>query len=277
MSLDATRWAWQQAVRPTQKLVLLALADRADEEHKCYPSEARMRADTGLDKKTIMRSISALEEAGKLSVERRTGAVNIYRLIGVSDRQKPIPKKAPVPKTGLVPKTGPGPLPKTGVGTPKNGTGTTPKNGTLNLPVEPINNLPKESMAHAKGTATSKKPSGRKPKTTPPENFQITDTLREWIREEMLVVDIDQETEKFLDYHRAKDSRFASWEAAWRNWMRNADKYAKEDHRRKTKKAPRQTWQLSDGELIAGCQHLGLPTAGKTRAQLIAAIDGEAA
>lgn len=31
----------------------------------------------------------------------------------------------------------------------------------------------------------------------------------------------------FLDHHRARDNRFASWSAAWGTWLRNAEKFAR--------------------------------------------------
>lgn len=39
-------------------------------------------------------------------------------------------------------------------------------------------------------------------------------------------IDMVYETEKFLDHHRAKGSKFLDWEAAWRNWMRRAIEWA---------------------------------------------------
>lgn len=87
MSLDATRWAWEQAeIKATEKLVLLSLADRADENHTCYPSVDRLADDTCLNRKTIMAAISALESAGLIAVDRVFGAANKYQLIGVVDR-----------------------------------------------------------------------------------------------------------------------------------------------------------------------------------------------
>ncbi|HBG31321.1 MAG TPA: hypothetical protein DDW98_11945, partial [Gammaproteobacteria bacterium] len=88
MSLDATRWAWmQQGLSAQQKLVLLALADRADERDICFPSVARLSGDTGLDRKTIMRAVASLEQAGIMEVVRSSGAGNRYRLVGVEHRE----------------------------------------------------------------------------------------------------------------------------------------------------------------------------------------------
>ena len=48
MSIDATRWAWmQQGITQAQKLILLSLADRADEDNRCY--DRCRRNDKALD------------------------------------------------------------------------------------------------------------------------------------------------------------------------------------------------------------------------------------
>ena len=36
------------------------------------------------------------------------------------------------------------------------------------------------------------------------------------------------ELEKFADHHRAKGSKFADWDAAFRNWCRNAEKFRRQ-------------------------------------------------
>jgi hypothetical protein len=94
MSLDATRWAWRQKVTPTQKLVLLALADRADEKHICYPSNTRLQSDTGLYRETIYAAISDMEQSGILTVIRKQGCGNRYQLIGVEGREDQSAKAA---------------------------------------------------------------------------------------------------------------------------------------------------------------------------------------
>jgi len=35
-------------------------------------------------------------------------------------------------------------------------------------------------------------------------------------------VEMPWEWNKFKDHHQAKGSRFVSWDAAWRTWLRNA-------------------------------------------------------
>lgn len=88
MSLDATRWAWVQEISPTSKLVLLSLADRADDNHYCFPSVNRLEKDTGLYRETIMKNIKELESQGLITVVRMIGSGNKYHLNGVADRHK---------------------------------------------------------------------------------------------------------------------------------------------------------------------------------------------
>lgn len=87
MSLDATRWAWQQSgIKSSDKLVLLSMADRADEMHMCWPAVSRIAADTCLNKDTVIASIERLIQAGLLEKKKRWGQSPIYHLIGVIDR-----------------------------------------------------------------------------------------------------------------------------------------------------------------------------------------------
>lgn len=100
MSLDATVWAWRVELpqikggskKPMKRLVLLSLADRAGEDHCCYPSVSRLSKDTGMDRKTIFKVIAELIEDGLIEDsgkrEGSTKQVIVYRLIGVKGREE---------------------------------------------------------------------------------------------------------------------------------------------------------------------------------------------
>lgn len=134
MSRAATDWAWSLSIKPASlKLLLLSLADRADEYHRCYPSIERLVRDTGLDRKTIISNIAKLVDAGVLfdtgKRAGKTGKVKIYRLDLVE--QTDIGKGSlNSPENGTVPKTESSQK-RTG-NSPKNGTLNSPKNGTQN-------------------------------------------------------------------------------------------------------------------------------------------------
>lgn len=75
MSVEALKWAFEQEdVPPGPRFVLVALANRANEEGgDCYPSIAWIKRKTGFSDSTIREYLNALEEQfGKLSkAERR--------------------------------------------------------------------------------------------------------------------------------------------------------------------------------------------------------------
>ena len=81
MSFTATRWAWGvPSLRPSQKLLLLALADRADDSGVCWPSLARLQKDTGLDIKTIRAGLARLCALGLISRNSAPGRGYVYAL-----------------------------------------------------------------------------------------------------------------------------------------------------------------------------------------------------
>jgi DNA-binding MarR family transcriptional regulator len=61
-----------------------------------------------------------------------------------------------------------------------------------------------------------------------PEIFPITEAMRAWAQENLPSVNVERETEQFLDHHRAKGSVFEDWIAAWRTWMRRAASFQEE-------------------------------------------------
>jgi hypothetical protein len=63
--------------------------------------------------------------------------------------------------------------------------------------------------------------------TSAPGIFPITEAMRAWAQANAPEVDVERETEQFLDYHRAKGNLFKDWTAAWRKWMRNATSFQK--------------------------------------------------
>ncbi len=76
-----------------------------------------------------------------------------------------------------------------------------------------------------KGRTTPGGVEARKRASQAPDDFTITDPMRQWATEKAAGVDLDRETERFLDHHRAKGSTFKDWTAAWRTWMSRATQY----------------------------------------------------
>ena len=85
MSILAMTWAWGlMELDQSQTLVLLALADAANDEGVCWPSQAEIGRKARLKDRAVRNQIRSLEAAGLLSVSRRATPqgrkTNVYRL-----------------------------------------------------------------------------------------------------------------------------------------------------------------------------------------------------
>lgn len=72
MSIKAISWAFEQKLKPGPKLVLLKLADNANDEGYCWPSMTHVCEHTGLSRSSVIRHIKSLEAAGLLETKRRS-------------------------------------------------------------------------------------------------------------------------------------------------------------------------------------------------------------
>lgn len=152
MSLDATTWAWKQQLKATEKLVLLSMADRAGEDHKCYPSIARITKDTCLNRKTVTSVMGRLRDAGLIVKTGRMVGPNMsvpeYQLVGVLGREAGAalarPKNGHSPKGNNVQKQ---PDPKTDIAQNRAGGQTQKRVGyqTQKRVTESPNESPNES------------------------------------------------------------------------------------------------------------------------------------
>ena len=55
----------------TQKFLLVALADFADEEDACFPAQERLATMIGIQRQAVSRNLGALEESGLIARSRR--------------------------------------------------------------------------------------------------------------------------------------------------------------------------------------------------------------
>lgn len=65
-----------------------------------------------------------------------------------------------------------------------------------------------------------------KRKTAVPDEFPISADMIVWANERAPAAELTLETEKFLNYWKAKGETRADWLASWRSWMLNAQTYA---------------------------------------------------
>lgn len=63
-----------------------------------------------------------------------------------------------------------------------------------------------------------------------PDDFTVTQDMREWAKDKVPRLNVQNETEHFVDHHMAKGSTYVDWTRAWQTWMRNANKWARGDN-----------------------------------------------
>ena len=87
MSVQAIDWALRlvKNVTPTQKLILICLANHAGPDGTCWPSQTVVSEYSGLSRDAVNRNIKELESLGLIGTERRKDAdgretTKIYRL-----------------------------------------------------------------------------------------------------------------------------------------------------------------------------------------------------
>lgn len=88
VSVYALSACWLIELPPTQKLVLIALADQANDKGECWPGATSISKRTGLSDRTIRRAMRDLEDAGYLRTRFRSGHSSMFTvpLIHTPDR-----------------------------------------------------------------------------------------------------------------------------------------------------------------------------------------------
>lgn len=74
MTSAASAWAWKQDVPPRAKYVLVAIADKVDQDGRWYFASAfRLVLVTGLGFSEVREEVAALEAAGRIDTGENQG------------------------------------------------------------------------------------------------------------------------------------------------------------------------------------------------------------
>jgi hypothetical protein len=188
----------------SQKIVILALADQANDEGYCWPAIPTIARRCSKSERTVFAMLLELEESGHLSRRQRTGTSTVYIIhpnrMGGGENLAP----ASIPEI-LAPA-----LPQISQG------------GGENL-------APKPPKNHQRTTIIGK----AKKKLHPlPEDFSAVLTpsavvaIKDWSRDRL-----ERELDQFKNYHTAKGSMMKCWQAAFRTWIGNANKFNRGEER----------------------------------------------
>lgn len=70
--------AWDADCKPTEKFVLVALADQANDDGVCWPSVSSIEKRTGFSERAVRNAIQSLSKKGYLTVKKRQGRSTIF-------------------------------------------------------------------------------------------------------------------------------------------------------------------------------------------------------
>lgn len=218
MSIEAINWAKKQRVSPTQKLVLLVLADCADSDGLAFPSMSYLEEVTGLSDKAIRNAKRAMMSAGFL-VKEGWMRLNDIRLAmaDISEKTeprsvKPVRRSRNTEPRSASPKT----EPRSVTAEPAS-IETEPRSAVPEPPITTNNHhsipptpQPKKSTASKRGHRL-------------PDDWQPSQELIDYATERNL--DPQREAEDFRDYWHSKPGAGGvklDWNATWRTWCRRS-------------------------------------------------------
>lgn len=183
---------------PLRKLVLIKIADNANDEGECWPSYQHIADQCEVSRSTVKSHIRALEDMGLLKREfRRKGELNQSNVFYLTlDNAQQIP-----PESGRA-------------GADRGRAGADLGGGAGADPrtyhsFEPV----KEPLER------KKKPSSM------PEGFSPSASHQKMAEE--FGISLQDEFDKFTDHHLSKGSKFIDWSRALNTWLRNARGFQK--------------------------------------------------
>lgn len=229
MSFLALAWASKLKVaRPADKLVLLAYAERHnDETGYAYPSVAWLVEFSSLDRKTVLASVDRLVEAGLLTdTGKRAGATRQIKVYSVNVET--------VPKTEQ---------------SQNRNSPVFPREQSQKRDTDTVRNL---SLSEANASSRDARPKAR-PSRRAPEGWEPKpSTIEALTAEGYGPGELERALSMVRDHEFAKPK--TDWDAAYRNWVRR-DPPARARHDRPDNQ-DRQSARREDrlGRMLAGAQ-----------------------
>jgi hypothetical protein len=151
--------AWQTELRQTEKLVLLALADNANDEGQCFPAVATLMSRCCMTDRGVQKVIGALVHLGHLTQHFRPGKSTVYIVH---------PRTTVHPEQRFTPERQFAPPPNGGSPPPPNGSSPPEKKKTSSL--EPS---VESSLNHHGAVNGAKKSARAESEEPPPSNLNV--------------------------------------------------------------------------------------------------------
>jgi len=204
MSIKLMSAIWENGpLASSDRFVLLALADYANDAGECWPSVVSIQRRTRMSDRGVQKIIRRLELDGWLTVLTGNGRKGCNRYLIKNPEHRS-------PRTPFAPNLS-AETPNLSAENPERRS-PEPLLTTIEPPEEPLmvpqRGKPKRAIPLPDGWV----PSDR--------NIQDAQDRKFMERE------IQDEADRFRDYHHAKGTTFKDWDAGWRTWLGNARKFA---------------------------------------------------
>ena len=243
MSFKLSALAWNVEVdKSADRLVLLALASKADNGRNCFPSVESICGLTVLNRKTVFAVISRLADRGLITVRKRVSTNSNEYLLHVDRWTENGSAENGTTQKGDNPKTVQRSSQKRDDGSTENGTTVVPKTGHYSIntqsdtqSITQSESLPAQApwetdhLTNDGKKVEKPKATRAKPKTSCPfsPDDPIPPEYLEYAQAKHPSINAQTEFTKFVNFHLSKDNRFSNWLAAWRTWATKAEEFAK--------------------------------------------------
>lgn len=206
---------------PLRKMVLIKLADQANDDGECWPSYESIAKSCEISRRSVINHIKWLSENGFLRIEKRynhdakKNYTNVYHLTLVSGANDSLP-----PSAG------------DSLGSVGDSLGVVqelhhPSAGAAPKPIiEPINIEPiNESINSETDKKTKKAKTAKKKQKHDFVGFDFTDNQKSKCSQ--YGININELLNEFKDYHGARGNQFVDWSQAFNTWINNHIKFNK--------------------------------------------------
>jgi hypothetical protein len=191
---------WEVDLPAGEKLVLLALADCANDEGRCWPGVASLCRKTGKAERSLQGALKALESGGHITRDQIPGKGCRYMIHPTLSLFTPA-KSAPRNKCA----------PQDNADTPAKSAGT------------PAKSAGKPSKKHQE-PSIPKKRAMPLPSDWKPEGFgtktKCAQIIAGWTEDRL-----ESEIEAFMAHHQTRANCFPDWQAGWKTWVLNSARF----------------------------------------------------
>lgn len=257
--------AWVRAIRERQfnhasdKLILMILTDYVNGDDECFPGNARLAPEVGVDERTVKRILARLTEAGIVERYRRSlpeergRSVDGIRFIWEGFQKLPLVEYGqPKAPDKMSPSRQPAPPPQPADDHAKYGDEMSLGLGDEMSSENDSKGTSGDDQGDIWGTSSSfrtpsdppksksvsDKPTRRQRRTPVPTPYVPSPAVLDWAAKNHPTIDPLTLVERFTDHHEAKGSLMASWDAAFRTWIGYAADFAARDKTKRNGHTP---------------------------------------